>query len=115
MASDKKYKVKTDPELLRQIDSVALSEDNEKKIQAVFTLSLPIKKLLNPEVVINKANEIVQKVSSEVGENPSDINIFENLGSFIVSAKPEFIRIMLNQSGISAAVANKQPKGSLKL
>jgi chaperonin cofactor prefoldin len=108
----KQYKVKADPELLRQISSVAASDE---PIQAVFTLSLPLKKLLDPQIVEEKAKQIVGKVSDETGEAPQDMNVFRNLGSFVVSASAPFIRKMLNESGLSAAVANKQPKGSIKL
>ncbi len=110
--SKKTAKVKTDPELLRQIDSVVASDE---PIQAVFTLALPIKQLLNPRTVEESAKKLVEKVANEVGESPQEMNVFENLGTFVVSANASFIRQMLTQSGISAAMANKQPVGSIKL
>ncbi|MEW6125977.1 MAG: hypothetical protein AB1757_02845 [Acidobacteriota bacterium] len=110
--SKKPHKVKTDPELIKQINAVAASSE---PIQAVFTLALPLKKLTDPHIVEATARRIVEKVTKEVGVSPEDLNIFENLGSFVVSARAAFIREMLNQSEISAAMANRQPKGSIKL
>jgi hypothetical protein len=112
MSGKTAYKVKTDPELLRQVDSAALGSE---PIQAVFTLSLPMKELLNPQKVKEAAYKIVKEVSEQVGETPGDVNVFENLGSFVISATPAFIRKLLSETRISAAVANKQPEGTFKM
>ena len=102
---------KTDPELLRQIDSV---ETNNDSIQAVFSLALPLKKLLDPKQVEEKTNQVLERVEREVGSKPKEVNIFKNLGSFLVSADASFIRQVINDPDIDTAVANKQPKKMLK-
>jgi len=102
---------KTDPELLRQIDSV---ETNNDPIQAVFSLALPMKKLLDPEHVEAAANQVLERAEKESGSKPKDVNIFRNLGSFVVSADASFIRQVIDDPKIASAVANKQPKEILK-
>lgn len=97
---------KTDPELLRQIDSVGTNDDS---IQAVFSLALPIKKLLDPKQVEETANQVLERAEKEVGSKPKDVNIFKNLGSFVVSADASFIRQIIDDPDIASAIANKQP------
>lgn len=107
MAVNKKKK--TDPELLRQIDSVA-SDDGD--IQAVFSLDLPMKKLLDPQQVEDTTNQVLERVEKEVGSKPKVVNIFKNLGSFVVSADASFIRKIIDDPDIASAVANKRNKKS---
>jgi hypothetical protein len=106
-----KKKKKTDPELLRQIDSVAT--DNEE-IQAVFSIALPMKKLLDPEQVEQTANQILERAEKEAGSKPNDVNIFRNLGSFVVSADASFIKKVIDDPDVASAIANKQKKRLLK-
>lgn len=102
---------KTDPELLRQIDSVAANNDS---IQAVFSLALPLKKLLDPKQVEDAANQVLERAEKEVGTKPKDVNIFKNLGSFVVSAEASLIRQIIDDPDIASAVANKQPEKILE-
>ena len=102
---------KTDPELLRQINSV---ETNDDSIQAVFSLALPMKKLLDPKQVEEATNKVLERAEKEVGSKPKDVNIFKNLGSFVVSADASFIRQVINDPDVASAVANKQPQEILK-
>ncbi len=102
---------KTDPELLRQIDAV---DAGNNPIQAVFSLALPMKKLLDPEQVEETTNQVLERAEKEAGSKPNDVNIFRNLGSFVVSADASFIRQVIDDPKIASAVANKQPKKVLK-
>ena len=108
---DAKKKKKTDPELLKQIDSVAT--DNEE-IQAVFSLALPMKQLLDPQQVVETTNQILERAEKDAGSKPNNVNIFKNLGSFVVSADASFIRRVIDDPEIASAVANKQKKKILK-
>ena len=105
MKSAKKTKI--DPELTRQINSAAA---NESPIQAVFSLDLPMKKLIDPEQVEKATTQILRRAEEESGAKPEDINIFQNIGSFSVSAAPSFIRKLIDDPGVAAAVANKRKK-----
>lgn len=100
-------KKKTDPELLRQIDDV---NNNNDSIQAVFSLDLPMKKLLDPKQVEETAYQVLDRAEKEVGSKPKDVNIFKNVGTFVVSANASFIRNIIDDPCISSAVANKQQK-----
>ena len=102
---------KTDPELLRQINSVETSDDS---IQAVFSLALPMKRLLDPKQVEETTNKVLQRAEKEAGSKPKDVNIFKNLGSFVVSADASFIRQIIDDPDVASAVANKQPQAILK-
>lgn len=102
---------KTDPELLRQIDAV---QTNNESIQAVFSLALPLKKLLDPKQVEETTNQVLERAEKEVGSKPKDVNIFKNLGSFVVSADASFIRQIIDDPDIETALANKQAKKVLK-
>ncbi len=102
---------KTDPELLRQINDVA---DNNDSIQAVFSLDLPMKKLLDPRQVEETAYQVLDRAEKEAGSKPKDVNIFKNVGTFAVSADASFIRNIIDDPDISSAVANKQPKKTKK-
>ncbi len=104
-------RTKTDPELLRQIDAVETDDDS---IQAVFSLALPMKKLLDPKQVEETTNQVLERAEKEVGSKPKNVNIFKNLGSFTVSADASFIRQIIDDPDIDSAVANKQPKKILK-
>lgn len=103
-----KHKKKTDPELLRQIDSV--TDD----IQAVFSLALPTKQLLDPKQVEDTANQILQRAEKEAGIKPTDVNIFKNMGSFVVSADASFIKKVIDDPDVASAIANKKGKELLK-
>ena len=106
-----KYKKKTDPELLRQIDSAA---DNNEYIQAVFSLALPTKKLLDPQQVEETTNQVLHRAEEEVGSKPSDVNIFKNMGSFVISADASFIQKVIDDPDVASAIANKKGKALLK-
>lgn len=98
-------KTKTDPELIRQIDSAAAAND---PIQAVFSLDLPIRKLADPKQVEETATQVLSRIERESGLKPKELNIFRNLGSFAVSANPSLIRKLIDAPEIASAIANKK-------
>lgn len=100
-------KTKIDPELTRQIDSIGASNDS---IEAVFSLDLPMKKLLDPTTVEKTTHQVLKRVEEEVGSKPTVVNVFENLGSFAVSAEAPFIQRIIDDPEIATAVANNQPE-----
>lgn len=100
-------KKKTDPELLRQIASY---ETNNEEIEAVFSLALPMKKLLDPAQVVETTHQVLKRAEKVVGSKAKDVNIFKNVGSFVVSGDASFIRQIIDDPDIASAVANKHPK-----
>ncbi len=97
--------VKTDPELLRQLETAAAGQE---LIQAVFTLRLPTQRAVAPERVEKLTNEVLERVAIDVG--PAEkVNIFRNLGAFSIAARSPVIRALLKEPEIASAVANQQP------
>lgn len=105
--SKRRPRVKTDPELMRQLDQTASNED---MVEAVFTLRLSTKQLLAPTRVEEVTQKVLDRVSQNVGIDAKEVNIFRNLGAFIISAPPSFIRELLSEPEIASAIANQQPK-----
>jgi hypothetical protein len=103
----KRKGVKTDPELIRQLDQTASSED---LVEAVFTLRLSNKQLLAPMRVEEVTQKVLDRVSQQVGIDAKEVNIFRNIGAFVISAPPSFIRELLSEPEIASAIANQQPK-----
>jgi len=100
-------KTKIDPVLQRQIDSVGAKSD---QIEAVFSLDLPMKQLLDPTVVEETTHQVLKRAEKTAGSKPKGVNVFKNLGSFVVSADASFIREVIDDPQVSRAVANRQPK-----
>ena len=99
--------MKTDPELLRQLDASAASQE---PVQAVFYLQPPAQsseKALPP--VEELARALLERVERSVGVRAREFNVFRNLSSFVVSASPALVRELLKQPEIASAMANRQP------
>lgn len=101
----KRAPVKTDPELLRQIET---KTSNDELVQAVFTLRLPSKQLLVPKRVEEVTHKVLDRVSQQMGVDAAEVNIFRNLGAFAISAPSSFIRELLLEPEIASAIANQQ-------
>lgn len=100
-------RVKTDPELIKQLNQTGSNED---LVEAVFTLRLSTKQLLAPMRVEEVTQQVLDRVSQQVGIDAKEVNIFRNIGAFVISAPPSFIRELLSEPEIASAVANHQPK-----
>jgi len=98
---------KIDPELLRQLNAVAA--DNET-VEAVVRLNPdnPAEIVPSPERTEELAREVLQRVAKRVGNPVMKHNVFSNLGSFVVSAPTKFVRELIEQPEVAAAVANRQ-------
>jgi hypothetical protein len=99
--------VKVDPELVKQINNVAADDES---VEAIFMLRPDDPKQIAapPERTEELTKQILQRVEAQVGSGPNRVNIFRNLGTFTVSAKPAFLRELLTQPGLASAMANKQ-------
>jgi hypothetical protein len=103
---------KTDPELLKQLEATAATDTNQ--VEAVIRLKADDASQVVPtaERTEELANELLTRVGSEVGESVPRYNVFRNLGSFVVSAPPPFIRKLISQPEVAAATANRQPESA---
>lgn len=106
----KQTRVKTDPELRRQLKA---ENSDQQLVQAVFTLRLSTQQSLTPMHVEELTHEVLDRVADEVGVQAKEINIFRNLGAFAVSAPPDFIRALLTEPEIATATANQQPESMM--
>ncbi len=94
--------IKIDPELLKQINSVA---DSQEPVEAYVMLRPD-----DPAQVSASANraeeltrQVLQRVEERVGSGANQVNVFRNLGVFAVSAKPDFLRELLKQPELASA------------
>ena len=100
---------KIDPELTRQLEMTAASQD--KKVEAVIRLKPEDASQVvpAPERTESLTNQLMERVHEQIGESATRYNVFRNLGSFVVSAPPSFIRELISQPEVASAVANQQP------
>jgi hypothetical protein len=98
---------KIDPALATALDAAAGSDT---MVEAVVRLHRDAAAgPLKPEVTESRAQELLQRVHQDVGANPQVVNVFRNLGSFVVVAVPDFIRHLISQPEVESAVANRRP------
>jgi len=105
----KKSRVKTDSELLRQLDAAAVSH---AVVEAVCRLRATgsSKEILSAERTEVLTRKLLARVEGLVGTGARDFNVFRHLGSFVVSAEARFVLELLKQPEIVSAVANRQPE-----
>lgn len=103
------HAAKVDPVLKEQLSRLA---SDDETIDAVCALRAPGhgESALAPEEAERLAREVMRRVEKEVGVAPDRVNVFRNLSSLIVSARPSFVRALLKQREIVSAMANVQPK-----
>jgi hypothetical protein len=102
---------KIDPELLRLLDDV----EDGSSVQAIVRLkpqdsaqAYPI-----PEQTEAAAHQVVDRVQKLVGEQESALSIFRNLGTFMIAARPRFLRELMSQPEVAAVAANRQPGSAM--
>lgn len=94
-----------DPELHRQLTEAPASTP----VEATVTLRpAPGRAYIPEEEVGPKVDRILHEVGREVGQKHEDVNIFENLGSFALRARPAFLEALLKRSEIASACASRQ-------
>jgi hypothetical protein len=108
--NDHVNEIDADPELLRQL---LAADAIEEEIQVVFVLRPPqsAQKFLTPDETERVTRSVLERVEKESGSQARDINIFRNTGSFVVQARPAFVRKLMIQDEILSALANRQQSG----
>ena len=104
-------RTRADPELLRQLHE---AEASKEPVEAVFVLRRPSGSVLAPDEVEHVTNQILRRVEREAGSQVRDVNVFKNMGSFVVAGEPSLLRLLLDQPEIETGIANRQP-GSVGL
>jgi hypothetical protein len=109
--NEEQARARADPELLHQLDE---AEASKEPVEAVFILRRPSGSVLAPDEVEKVTNEVLGRVQREDGSQVKDVNVFKNMGSFVVVGEPPLLRRLLDQPEIEAGIANRQP-GSVDL
>lgn len=97
---------KADPKLRELL--VEDSDENETIEVAVSLSGRDSSEILSPDQTTTLTNTLIDDVTAEVGEPPRHINVFQNIQSFVVDAKPRFIRALLEHDEVVGAIANRQ-------
>jgi hypothetical protein len=95
-----------DPALSAQLDAAAA---DDLPVQAVIALRRDGGPAAGAQDVGALAEDLLARVARETGSAAVDHNVFRNLGSFVVVAPPAFVRSLLEQPEVEAAMANRQP------
>ena len=96
--------VKVDKELMNQL---AVADDGT--VEAVVKLKPAGTQIVSPPERTEKLTKrLLDRTSKKSGHKPERYNVFRNLGSFVVAAKPGFIRELISQPEVSAVIANQQ-------
>ncbi len=111
MAENAQPHRKADPELLRQLDA---AEARAERVEAVFILRRPAGSTLEPDQVERLAGQLVERVQVHAGVRVEDVNVFKNMGAFVVAGNPTLVRLLLDQPEIETGIANRQ-SGSVDL
>ena len=61
-----------------------------------------------PEQVEEVAGKVIDRAHRESGSAPEDVNVFRHMASFVVRAKPAFLRSLVAQPEIASVVANRK-------
>jgi hypothetical protein len=78
------------------------------EVQAVLFLSPgPEAGPEDPAKVNARVKRLLGRVRRVSHERPSDVNVFSNLGSFVVQAPPAFLRALIEQPEVRSARANR--------
>jgi len=105
-----------DPELLRQMAAAERHGAGAAggEVQAVLFLTSPAGAgAEKPARVTARVKRLLGRVQRVSHERPSDVNVFGNLGSFVVQASPAFVRALIAQPEIRSARANRpRPKAA---
>lgn len=99
-----------DPELIRQL-STSASDDS---VEAVVRLRTePGVTMPSPDETERLARQVVARTQELSGDQENALNVFKYLGSFAISAKPAFIKTLLDQPEVASALANNQPTSGM--
>src|SRR5689334_1118524 len=97
-------KQRTDPELRRQIEAAA---DTGRPVAATFSLRGDPGAVPEPAEVEARVASLLEKVGEKTGQRPADVQVFGNIGSFAVSAPPEFVAQLARQPEVVTATASQ--------
>jgi hypothetical protein len=103
---------KVDAALVKQLKTASGSEE---LVEAVVRLrpDNPSEIVPGPERSETITKDLLARVKKQSGTSASRYNVFKNLGSFVVSAPPAFVKELMAQPEVAAILANQQPGSAL--
>lgn len=101
-------KKRIDPHLLALLDAAA-GVRAPALLEAVIQLQPEAagEVVPGPERTEEIVRSVLARVTKKLGRDPADVNVFSNLGSFIISASREYLRELLDQPEVQGALANR--------
>jgi len=108
--SGRRSRTRVDPELRRQLGLAAAAE--AAPVEAVMRLRPTLRSSLPAPSGSTRAlaELVVARVAEELGAaaDEYDLNVFPNLGYFVLSAPPGFVERVLDQPEVASASANRR-------
>jgi len=97
---------RVDPELAKQINEAAADE----AVGAVIRLSPPTPESVSPspEETDRIAHKLLSRAQKRAKLDAPDYNVFRNLGYFVVSAPPAYLRALVDEPEVARAFPNKR-------
>ncbi len=103
------------PSALRKADQALQAlletahEDKEIEVACIFS-ARETGRADAPEKFAADVDGMLQKVAQRVGYPASRHSLLKNIGCLAVTAKPSYIRALLDQDEVASAMANEQPQ-----
>jgi hypothetical protein len=99
-------KDRVDPELTRQMNEAGADEP----VGAVIRLcpTSPGSLVPSPEETERIAHDLLARVARHVKDHKPDFNVFRNLGYFVVSAPPAYLKALVESPEVAHAFPNRR-------
>jgi hypothetical protein len=97
-------KRRTNPEMRRQIEEAATAG---RPVAAVVSLRFDPAAVPEPAEVEARVARLLARVGEETGQRPEDVYVLGNIGSFTVSAPPEFVARLAEQPEVATATPSQ--------
>jgi len=98
---------KVDPALAAELEKMSAGEETLDVVVQLLPEELD-SPALSPERTEEVTRQLLTRIAGKIGVSATDVNVFKHLGSFVVSAPKAFIRELVDQPEIAAAVSNRR-------
>src|SRR4051794_7403637 len=102
--ADKESETRVDPELERQLDEAGL---DDRPVQAVVYVRA--KRPTDPTSVTEAAQRAIEAATSKAGTGPVRVNVMRYIGTVAVEGPASFVRALIEETDVTAALANVRP------
>src|SRR3954447_21546304 len=102
--ADKESETRVDPELERQLDEAGL---DDRPVQAVVYVRA--KGPTDPTSVTEAAQRAIEAAKTKAGTGPVRVNVMRYIGTVAVEGPASFVRALIEETDVTAALANVHP------